>query len=150
MSVADATTAQFLDRASRKCTATVNVQGQSIWRREPHRRLCTGRHSLGQSKVWRLGDFPEILAQHRGLTTVVGRSALARRRLSASTGLRVAGVAAILCRTSVCVHPKNWRPGSGIKYSTLTVMEECIICSRAATLAREYGTRRASNYMDKQ
>ena len=24
-------------------------------------------HSLGQSKVWRLGDFPEILAQHRGL-----------------------------------------------------------------------------------
>ena len=33
-------------------------------------RPCTGRHSLGQSKVWRLGDFPEILAQHRGLSDI--------------------------------------------------------------------------------
>ena len=97
MSMADATTAQCLDRASRKCTATVNVQGQSIWRRGPHRRPCTGRHSLGQSKVWRLGDFPEILAQHRGLTAVVGGSAFARRRFCASTGGRVGGVAAGFC-----------------------------------------------------
>ena len=97
MSVADATSAQFLDRASRKCTATVNVRGQSIWRRGPPMRPCTGRHSLGQSKVWRLGDFPEILAQHRGLTAVVGRSAFARRRFCASTGGRVGGVAAGFC-----------------------------------------------------
>ena len=97
MSMASATTAQCLDRASRKCTATVDIRCHGMWRRGPHMRPCTGRHSLGQSKVWRLGDFPKILAQHRGLTAVVGRSALARRRFCAPTGVCVGGVAAGFC-----------------------------------------------------